>query len=81
MNEEYLYRVDHKHVLSDYEESMHIGTSSSYENANKVIDELLIKPGFSLFPRSCFKVTKVIIDDYDWRKGFVKTEEGDRRIE
>ncbi len=81
MSKKLLYRLDHKHAFSNYEESMHIGTFSSYENADKVIDELVKRPGFVLFPRSCFIITKVEVDDYLWKNGFISTKEGDKEIE
>ncbi len=80
MSRRLFYRLDHRHIFSNCEETMHIGTFSSYENADKVIDELVNQPGFELFPRSCFIITKVEVDDYLWKNGFISTQAGDKEI-
>ena len=74
------YRLDHRHTYQGYEESMHIGTFSSYKDVDRVIDELIDQPGFKSNLRSCFIVSKIIVDDYGWRKGFIHTGKGDIEI-
>lgn len=81
MNNVIFYRLCHRHIYHGYEESMHIGTFLSREDTEKVIDELIKQPGFISYPRSCFIVSKVIVDDYRWKKGFIHTEKGDLEIE
>ena len=81
MSDIFFYRLDHRHVYHGYEESMHIGTFFFREDVEKVIDELIVQPGFKSYPRSCFVVCKIIVDDYRWKKGFIHTEKGDFEIE
>lgn len=78
MNE--FYRLEHYHVTYGYLNSVYIGTFTSLQLVEEVIDRLIDKPGFNKHPRSCFKIQKVIVDDFGWKNGFVKTTEGDVEI-
>jgi len=80
INMNYLYRLEHNHYTYGYLQHIYIGIFSSKEEAEKIIEELIIKPGFKLHPRSCFIIKEVIIDDFIWKKGFLKTIEGDIEI-
>lgn len=75
-----LYRLDHICKINGYENRCHIGTFSSKTNIEIVIDELISKPGFCLYPRSCFIIKEVIVDEYSWKKGFTKEQNEDIEI-
>ena len=61
------YRLDHFHSINGHFLESNIGTFSSYNLAESCIDN--------------FVITKVILGNIHWEKGFVKTESGDFEIE
>ena len=75
------YRLDHFHSINGHFLESNIGTFSSYNLAESCIVILINKPGYNLYPRSNFVITKVILGNIHWEKGFVKTESGDFEIE
>ena len=65
------YRLDHFHSINGHFLESNIGTFSSYNLAESCIDKLINKPGYNLYPRSNFVITKVILGNIHWEKGFV----------
>ena len=55
------YRLDHFHSINGHFLESNIGTFSSYNLAESCIDKLINKPGYNLYPRSNFVITKVIL--------------------
>ena len=74
------YRLEHHHVKNGYASDLHIGTFSSFDLAENAIDQLINKPGFSLYSRSNFIITEVILNNIVWKNGFTKSEKGDIEI-
>ncbi|WP_455584811.1 hypothetical protein [Bacteroides sp.] len=74
------YKLDYKHPTRAGLEEISIGFFSSYDVIDKVIQDRMNKPGFKDYPRSCFVITEVIVDDFGWKNGFAKTEKGDVEI-
>ena len=79
-NKQILYRLKHKHYTDGYLQIIYIGLFSSKEKAENIVDELIIQPGFKLHSRSCFEITKIILNDFNWKKGFYKVENDDIEI-
>lgn len=75
-----LYRLTHYHPLNGHLLESNIGTFSSYNLAESYVDKLINKPGYNLYPRSSFIITKVVLGDVHWKKGFIKTQLGDTEI-
>ncbi len=63
------YRLDHFHSINGHFLESNIGTFSSYNLAESCIDKLINKPGYNLYPRSNFVITKVILGNIHWEKG------------
>lgn len=74
------YRLDHYHPINGHPLENNIGIFSSYNLAESYIDKLINKTGYNLYPRSNFVITKVVLGDIQWKKGFLKTELGDIEI-
>lgn len=74
------YRLDHYHLSDGHSLEVKIGTFSSYVLAESYIDKLINKPGFNLYPRSNFVITKVVLGNIYWANGFEQTENGDIEI-
>ncbi len=72
MEELEVYTLEHTYSVNEiYKTSKLIGLFSSWEEADKVIDQFIQLPGFREYPRSCFIITKHIVDDFDkWKDGF-----------
>lgn len=74
------YRLEHYHVVNGSTLSVDIGTFSSYALAESIIDRLIDKQGFNMYPRSCFIITEVILGTTYWENGFVKLNGKDVEI-
>lgn len=74
------YKLDYRHPTQVGFEEISIGFFSSYEEINKVIENRMTKPGFKRYSRRCFIITEVVVDEYRWKKGFLKTPKGDIEI-
>lgn len=72
-----IYTLDHSYSIDEiYTTRKFIGVFSSWEEANKVIDQFIILPGFKDYPRECFVIKKYIVDNYDeWKDGFTNEEQ------
>jgi len=75
-----LYRLEHNHYTDGYLQNIYIGLFSSKMEAEKIIDKLIIQPGFKLHPKICFNIIEIIVDDYYWKKGFYRENENDIEI-
>jgi len=76
-----LYRLEHFHETYGYSQKIYIGLFDSIEIIDCAINQLILQPGFNLHPRSCFKITEIVIDDYYWKKGFYTKGDNDIQIE
>lgn len=69
--DKFLYSVSHSYNDVDCIEMKFIGVFSSLENANKAIDTSFSLKGFNQYPRDCFRITEIRLDDLsDWFNGF-----------
>ena len=75
-----LYRLLHHHITDDYPQQIYIGLFSDIYLAEEAIDALIMQPGFNKHPRSSFIIKPYIVDEYSWKKGFVKIDDEDIEI-
>lgn len=75
-----IYKLDFKHPTHVGFEEISIGFFSSYEIIDKIIEDRMSKPGFCLYPRSCFIIKEIIVDEYSWKMGFTKETNKDTKI-
>lgn len=74
------YKLDYRHPTRLGFEEISIGFFSSLEVIEKIVDDRIVKSGFKDYPRNCFIVTEVTVDDFGWRKGFIQEPGGDIEI-
>ena len=70
-----VFVLEHIYEQEEQDEIKFIGIFSSLERAQDVIEELRFKNGFKNFPVDCFKISESIIDNYEWKDGFIPWEE------
>ncbi len=70
-----VYLVQHSYENEGNEETKFIGIFSSTSTAQKAIDELSVKLGFSSYPKESFSLEEVNLDEYEWKEGFIKWED------
>lgn len=70
-----VFFLEHIYEINDNEEIKHIGVFSSYNKAIEAINFLKNKPGFKDHPLDCFKVSEAIIDNFEWKEGFISWED------
>lgn len=75
------YLLDHFHSINGHFQKVILELSLHITQLKVVQINLINKPGYNLYPRSNFVITKVILGNIHWEKGFVKTESGDFEIE
>jgi hypothetical protein len=68
-----IYRLYHVRSDSEYddEESFHLGSYSTRENAEEAIELLRTKPGFRDYPDD-FIIDEELVDQVHWPDGFVR---------
>jgi hypothetical protein len=73
-----VFVVQHCYQTSDGgEETKMIGVYSSFEIANKAIERLKTQPGFLDTP-DCFFIDAYVIDEDNWKEGYLTTKPGVR---
>lgn len=72
---EHVFILEHIYEIEENEEVKFIGVFSTELNAQKVINELITKKGFKKYPQKCFVISKLKIDEFEWKEGFISWEE------
>lgn len=70
-----IYILEHVYEVDEVDEIKFIGAFSTFDNANSAIENLKKLPGFQNYPVDCFQISKITVDDYGWKEGFVKWED------
>lgn len=58
----------------EHEEVKTIGIYSSKETAQAVIEKYRFLSGFNAYDVSCFHIDRYILDDSDWKEGFIMSD-------
>lgn len=70
-----VYLLQHSYEIGEFEEIKTIGIYSSEEKAKIVMEQYKILPGFNRYPFDSFNIDKYLIDEDNWKEGFITWDE------
>lgn len=70
-----VFNLEHIYEENGIDEIKFVGIFSSIIKAQAAIDFLFTKQGFNKYPKECFQIHEIRIDEFEWKEGFLSWEE------